>query len=263
MGISVPLCNREYLMHRYLLSGICAVPVQLQVSCTALCLAIPTYRSLFLGVLVQATHTHRNLLLGILVQPSTWLCISAAGFTHSQEPDQWRVYWCSSAAGYTCTQEPALGRPSVALLQATSTSRYLRPFVLVQLCCQLYIHTKTYSWVFSYTPVAGYTYTRNLLLSFLVQLCGRIHTLTGPAPGYPGAAVLQNIWTYWQEPTLGYHGVALLQVIHTHGNLLFGILVSSAASDTYTQEPTLRYHGAALLPVIHMYPCIIINSSAP
>ncbi len=84
-----------------------------------------------------------------------------------------------------------------------------------------------------------------------MQLCGRLHTLTGPALGYPSAAVLQNICTYRQGHTLGYHGVALLQVIHTHRNVLFNTVASSAAGNTYTQEPSLRYHGATLVQVIN------------
>jgi hypothetical protein len=77
----------------------------------------------------------------------------------------------------------------------------------VQLFFKLYIHTGTYSWVSCSSSISSYTYIHTGTFSW-VSWCSSISS-----------------YTYIQELTLGYPGAALFQAIHTHRNLLSGILV--------------------------------------
>ena len=153
--------------------------------------------------------------------------------------------------------------PGAALFQVIHTHRSLLMGILVELYFRLYI--------------------RNLPLGILVQLYFKLYTHRGAyfwvswcssilnykyTQESTGAALLLAI-NYTQEPTLRYLGAALFQDIHTHRNLLSGILwqlyfklyihtvtysqgswCSSISSYTYTQEPTLSYLGADLFQAI-------------
>jgi len=136
-----------------------------------------------------------------------------------------------------------------ALFQAIHTHRNLLSVILVQLSFKLYKHTGTYSWVSWCSSHSSYTYTQ------------------GPTLGYPGVALLQAINSH--KNLLSGIMVQLSFKLYIHRNLLLGILVqlsfklylhpgiyswvswcSSLSSCTYTQEPTLGYPGAALFQAI-------------
>jgi hypothetical protein len=105
----------------------------------------------------------------------------------------------------------------------------------------------------------------------MVQLYFKLYLPTGTFPKVSWWSSILG-YTYKQEPTLRYPGGALFQAIHTHRNLLSGILVelyfklylptgtfpkvswwSSILGYKYKQEPTLRYPGAALFQAIHTH----------
>jgi len=223
----------------------------------ALFQAIHTHRNLFLGILVQLSF---KLYLHLRTYSRVSWCSSLSSYTYTQEPalgylgaalfqaihthrNLLLVSWCSSLSSYTYTQEPSLGYPGSALFQAIHTHRNLLLGILVQLSFKLYIHTGTYSWVSWCSSLSSYTYTqeptvgypgaalfqalnshRNLLSGILVQLSFKLYIHTGTYSWVSWCSSLSS-YTYTQEPTLRYPGAALFQAIHTHRNLLLGILV--------------------------------------
>ena len=149
---------------------------------------------------------------------------------------------CSSLSSFTYTQDPTLGFPGTTLFQAIPTHQNLLWGILVQLSFKLYLHTGTYSWVSWCSSLSSYTYTgstlgfpgaalfqaipthRNFSPGILVQLDFKLYLHIGTYSWVSWGSSLSS-YTYTQEPTLSYTGAALFQAIHTHRNLLLGILV--------------------------------------
>jgi len=135
--------------------------------------------------------------------------------------------------------------PDAALFQAIHTQSNQLLGILVPIYFKLYIHIGTYLQVSWCSSALVYTYPQEHPLGITLRCLSSL--------------------THTQEPKLGYPCAALFQAMHTHRNLLFGILVqlyfqlyidtgtysreswcSSLSSYTYTQETTLRNPGAAL-----------------
>jgi len=157
------------------------------------------------AALFQAINSHWNLLLGNVVHLLFKLYQPTGTYS--------LVSWRNSLSSCKFTQEPTLGYTGAALFQAIPTHRNQLLGILVQLFLKLYPHAGTYSWVSWCSSISSYTYTQE------------------PTIGYPCSAInsprslLSGIlvhhfpsYTYTQEPTL-------FQALHTHRNLLSGILV--------------------------------------
>jgi len=218
----------------------------------------------------KALNSIRNLLSGLLVQLSFKLYLQTGTYC-------W-VSWCSSFPSYPYTQEPTLGYPGEALFQAMHTHRNLLLGILVQLYFMLYLHAgPTLGYPGATLFQAIHTH-KNLLLVILVQLSFKLYIQTRT---YSWVSWCSSISSYMyiqtQKPTLRYPGVAFFQAVHTHRNLLLGILVqlyfkqcihtgtyswvswcSSISCYTYTQEPTLGYPGATLFQAIHTHKNLLL-----
>jgi len=130
------------------------------------------------------------------------------------------------------------------------THRKLLSGIQEQLCCQLCLHTGTYSRVFWYCLLKALLKQRNLFYGILFllycQMCLHIGTYSQEYCFRSAAS-----YKYTQEPTLVYPVSSLLSAICIHTGTCSQVSsFSYATSYTFMQEPTFVYPVPALLPSI-------------